>query len=437
MTTEQVLSTSQHRPLKEKLRNPHVLAELVKLSLNQSSEAQKDFLHVLEKAASSIREMLDKQGLIKRIQKNHAEVWSSVAGKPICFIDGGMANLSSLGAEPVAVRVGSYTVIPGEVSDEREKFRMEKQLVAELFDATSEPRVFEHAFEDPSKMRDAARISLETAAAVAALTREPRPEFLFMHGALVNPVSAYADSKFPPFSKRGLELLGASRDPDWPDMGERFVVVYLRLLQKLRSAGVNVVSVVERASFSSLVVRTVLEELKFTDVSPGPSEIKKLEDKLASFSISDAVLFQVLFENGEYLEPVAVDRNSEERRPPFSAHIIEHYPKPYVTYIAVGAASQPIRVEFFGPPPAGYEACLRLVYHACQLMPNYAFPVGLDIVDKFAKVPNWMNRPIHSSMAVQMMKRALDSGNPQIIAAAKQMLCGTKRDWLFRPDFNR
>lgn len=437
MIMEPVQDVAKRTPLKEKLRHPHVLAELVKLSLNQTSVAQKDFLRVLEKSASSIREMLDKRGLIKRIEKNHADVWSSVAGKPICFIDGGMANLSSLGAEPVAVRVGSYTVTPGDVSEERESFRMEKQLVAELFDAASEPRVFEHAFDDPSKMRDAARISLETAAAAAALTRDPKPEFLFMHGALVNPVSAYADSKFPPFSERGLELLGASSDPDWPDMSARFVVVYLRLLQKLSNSGLNVVSVVERASFSSLVIRTVLEELKFSDVSPGPSEIKKLEGKLASFNISDAVLFQVLFENGEYLEPVAVDRNSEERRPPFSAHIIEHYPKPYVTYLAVGAASQPIRVEFFGPPAAGYETCLRLVYHSCQLMPNYAFPVGLDIVDKFAKVPNWMNRPIHSSMAVQMMKRALDSGNSQIIAAAKQMLCGTKRDWLFRPDFNR
>ena len=69
-------------------------------------------------------------------------------------------------------------------------------------------------------------------------------------------------------------------------------------------------------------------------------------------------------------------------------------------------------------------------------MPNYAFPAGLDIVDKFAKVPNWMSRPIHSTMAVQLMKRAIDTGNSKMIEAAKRMLCGTKRDWLFRPNFN-
>jgi hypothetical protein len=69
-------------------------------------------------------------------------------------------------------------------------------------------------------------------------------------------------------------------------------------------------------------------------------------------------------------------------------------------------------------------------------MPNYAFPAGLDIVDKFAKVPNWMSRPINSTMAVQLLKRAIDTGNPKVIEAAKRMLCGTQRDWLFRPTFN-
>jgi hypothetical protein len=46
-----------------------------------------------------------------------------------------------------------------------------------------------------------------------------------------------------------------------------------------------------------------------------------------------------------------------------------------------------------------------------------------------------MSRPINSTMAVQLLKNAIDNGNPRIIEAAKRMLCGTKRDWLFRPDF--
>ncbi len=192
--------------VKERLREPHILGEMVKLSLTHSSEAQKQFLQVLEQLADGIREMLDAAGLIQSAEIDHRATWAEVAGKPISFVDGGMANVASLGAEPVAVRVGSYTVIPGRRTPDREQFHMEKQLVAELFDLTSSQGIFDDLFEDPSKLRDAARFCLETSAGVQCLGRTPKPEFLFLHGALVNPVSAYADEHFPAFSRRGLEI---------------------------------------------------------------------------------------------------------------------------------------------------------------------------------------------------------------------------------------
>jgi hypothetical protein len=423
--------------ISERLKNPHLLAELVKMAVTQSSASQSKFLKALEAAAIAVRDSLEANGLIHRITKNHKSLWQSVKGKPICFVDGGMANLSSLGTEPVAVRVGSFTVVPGETSDTRESFRPEKQLVAELFDAASDEAVYDDIFEDPSKLRDVARISLEASAALQAVTRAPKPEFVFMHGALVNPVSAYADSKFPAFSKKGLRILSAPRSGKWAGRESDFVVVYLELLEALKQSGVNIIAVVERASFSSLVTRTWLTRFKDDEGGPGAALLEQSKRVLEEFRISDSVLFNAILAEGEYLEPVEVDRNTLSKTPDHSRDIIKTYPKPFVTYLAVGSSAQPLRVEFFGAPAAGYGECMKLVYHCCCLMPNYAFPAGLDIVDKFAKVPNWMNRPIHSSMAVQMMKRAMDTGNAQIIAAAKQMLCGTKRDWLLRPTFNR
>jgi len=432
MAAEQTTSV-----VRERFRHPHLLAELVKIAVTQSSASQKEFIKALEAAAIAVRDSLESNGLIHKVVKDHNGVWQSVAGKPICFVDGGMANLSSLGSEPVAVRVGSFTVVPGETSEARESFRMEKQLVAELFDTSTGDSIYDDIFEDPSKLRDVARISLEAAAALQATRRVPKPEFLFMHGALVNPVSAYADTNFPAFSTNGLRLLSAPKSTDWSTRDADFVVVYLELLQALMRSKTNVISVVERASFSSLVSRTWLTKFKGDEGGAGAALLERSKKVLKEFRISDSVLFNAILCEGEYLEPLEVDRNTLSKTPEHSRAIIEVYPKPYVTYLAVGASAQPIRVEFFGPPPIGYAECLRLVYHCCCLMPNYAFPAGLDIVDKFAKVPNWMNRPIHSSMAVQMMKRAMDTGNNQIIAAAKQMLCGTKRDWLLRPDFNR
>ena len=420
----------------ERLREPHILAEMVKLSLTQSSQAQKEFLRVLELLAGGIREMLESMGMIRSILIDHRSTWAGVAGRAISLVDGGMANVTSLGAEPVAVRVGSYTVVPGNRTLEREHFHMEKQLVAELFSLDGAGGIFDDLFEDPSKLRDAARISLEVSAATQCLERTPRPDFLFLHGALVNPVSAYADQHFPIFSKRGLELLLPEKERNRGGREAAFVCVYLHLLKTLQDSGANVVSVVERASASMLVSTTLLQRLKESPASPGASEIEDAIAKIRGFRIPDAVLFHAILNEGEYLQPVRVDRNIESKRPNYSRDVIGEYPLPEVSYVGVGPFAQPIRVEFFENPPAGFESCIALVVHACRLMPNYAFPAGLDIVDKFAKVPNWMSRPIHSSMAVQLMKRALDTGNPQIIDAAKRVLCGTKRDWLYRPNYD-
>lgn len=422
--------------VRDRLRQPHILAEMLKLTLAQSSDAQKQFLDALEALAEGIREMLDGEGLIRSVAIDHTSLWSEVAGKPISFIDGGMANAKSLGAEPVAVRVGSYTVTPGVEGEDRERFRMLKQLVAELFDMSGLDALFDDYFHDPSKLRDAARVSLELSAAVESLKQTPCPEYLFLHGALVNPVSAYADKDFPPFSTRGLEIIMPGSGATRTGRDRDFVSVYLALLNQLQESGVNVISVVERASPSMLVSTTLLGQLKGTSMSPGSSVIEKAVLKIRDLRIPDAVLFHAILNEGEYIVPIGVDRNVPEKRPRHSAHIIDEYPVPKVLYVGAGQFAQPLRVEFFDNPPAGYEACVRLVVHSCRLMPRYAFPVGLDIVDKYAKVPEWMNRPIHVSMAVQLMKRALDTGNPKMIESAKRFICGTRRDWLFRPDFN-
>ena len=428
--------TARKFSVKERLRQPHILAEMVKLSLSHSSEAQKQYLEVLETLATGIRDMLESAGMIRLVGIDHARMWSEVAERPVAFVDGGMANVTSLGAEPVAIRVGSYTVIPGCKDSSRESFRMEKQLVAELFDLRSSQGFFEDLFEDPSKLRDAARFCLEVAGATQCLRQSPQPQFLFLHGSLVNPVSAYADQHFPAFSRRGLEILLPENERQRTGREAKFVCVYLRLLQMLQEPGINVASVVERASASTIVSRSLLEQLKSSPVSPGASVVADAVHKIEDYRISDAVLFHAILNEGEYVSPVTVDRNVEHKRPQYSADVIARYPLPKLTYVGVGEYAQPLRVEFFDEPPDGYEFCVRLVIHSCRLMPNYAFPAGLDIVDKFAKVPNWMSRPINSTMAVQLLKRAIDTGNPKIIESAKRMLCGTKRDWLFRPTFN-
>ena len=41
-----------------------------------------------------------------------------------------------------------------------------------------------------------------------------------------------------------------------------------------------------------------------------------------------------------------------------------------------------------------------------QLLPKYCFPVGLDAVDKFVKVPNWLTKGVESTYGIALLKEA-------------------------------
>jgi hypothetical protein len=72
-----------------------------------------------------------------------------------------------------------------------------------------------------------------------------------------------------------------------------------------------------------------------------------------------------------------------------------------------------------------------------RLLPHYSFPVGLDIVDKHAKVPEWMSKQVNVMLQAQLMRKAMETGNPNTIRMARRILSANTRDWLFRPDFKK
>lgn len=135
----------------------------------------------------------------------------------------------------------------------------------------------------------------------------------------------------------------------------------------------------------------------------------------------------------EVLTPVVIDRNEMRRAPAAWASDIQQYPKPWVSYLLPTEWVQPVRIEIFQKDLGHFRSLARLLMHCSWLLPRYAFPVGLDIVDKYAKVPNWMSRPINTNTAVQALRRAMDAGDTGTFDALRRMLCGSTRDWLFRP----
>ena len=462
MPRDPVTGAPARKPtIHEKVRRPHIMERMFKVAGDLSAPAQLRFIEIVELLAEQLRTVLLATGRIVSIPHGHKEFWPTVAGKPIGFIDGGLANLSMLGSAPIAARVGGYLVTPGQSGDGREHFTMLKHLIDELYDP-GEGGVYDNSFPDIGALRDAARISIEAAGAVQMIRDFTEVRWVLVHGALVNPVSRYTDimeeriftrltggkvkHRFPNFSDTALaELLPG--EPARAGRDRNFVSVYLRQLQILRDAAPIVCGVVEREATTSSVIRSVLASVQDHEIArllPVPPAQWKREfltsidpgddPESEGQRITDSLLFRCVLEPGEALKPVVVDRNELRRAPPaWRDDYICHYPKPFVSYVQVTEWSAPIRVEMFEKDLGSFEKAAALVAHCALLLPRYAFPVGLDIVDKFAKVPNWMTRPIATYTTVQALKRALDSGDTRSFDALRRMLCGSGREWLLRP----
>lgn len=445
------------RTVREKLRSPHILEQMLKMSGDLSAPAQLRFMDTVEQLASQLRTVLLRTGQIVRIEKNHAALWKRVGGCRMGFVDGGMANLAMLGSAPVAVRVGGYIVTPGDRSEGREQFITLKKLISELY-AAVDGSVYDGSFPDVGALRDAARISIEAAGAVRIIRDMPEIGYVFMHGALVNPVSRYTDLMqdgrvrypFPDFSSSALAEMLAPAEAQRSGREANFISVYLRQLELLQSSDAVVCGVVERESHTSSVIREILNGLDDQVITPllpiPPAEWKEWfratidprdDDDGHGQHITDPLLFRCVLEPGEALLPVRINRNDMRRAPHAWQDKIVNYPAPLVSFIQPTEWCAPVRLELFEKDRDRFMETSEIVLHSALLLPRYAFPVGLDIVDKYARIPDWMNRPINTNTAVQALKSALDHGDTRLFDALRRMMCGSQREWLLRPGVNR
>ncbi|MBF2009221.1 MAG: hypothetical protein IGS49_28205 [Chlorogloeopsis fritschii C42_A2020_084] len=112
------------------------------------------------------------------------------------------------------------------------------------------------------------------------------------------------------------------------------------------------------------------------------------------------------------------------------------FPKVLGCYVNISETTEPVRVEVFND--LGYEQleeAARRTYLYARLLPGYGFPVGLDIVDKYAHIPNWMtdaySKIIRYQLGVSLQRGEINDAEMRRILV--QAIYMTKRDWLFRP----
>lgn len=409
------------------------LANMLHVARHQSDETQSAFVDKLSGIATTVRAILENNDLLRSIRYDPNSYWPSRRGKAYSFVDGGVASIDLPSAAPIGIRVGSYTVRPGDESEDRERFNIELALVDDLFSQSA--FLFDDDFLDIAKLRDVARMVSEVSAGyrLAKQHGSERVDAVILHGPLINPVAPYGLDGFPPFGLEACRTLLDEVTWDGDESDRQFVSIYLNLLERLRATGTPVVGAVERSiGRDPVFLRRILNRLQDEKVLK-ERDARDLELEIRSYGLNDSSLLDVVLREGEYVTPIAVMRQGPESKWPEGwKPKIRDYPDALTTYLKPSETVMPFRIEGF-ENANGFDEIVELILNTSRLLPSYGFPVGLDIADRFAKVPSWLSRGVKGQHQVVLLRRAIESGDPRTIAFAKRVLAAKGRDWLFRP----
>ncbi len=414
--------------------------------------------------------------------------WDEFQNELVSFIDGGIGQVELSSQVPILLRVGSYAVRVGERRlAERENFGYYPVIFGDLEGGSKERRDFP----------DIVRITAELLGGLSTLYRNPDLRVLMFHGPLVYLMNAYPGHT--PFTESDIDLFMKHYSDDeeqarqlkedfleearlyiYPEMaGGRsdewasrrlfeplswIAFLYRKLISEAKSRKPRpiIVGVVERGELREFSEKVLLERVfrglrknkreNYFNEMFGRSDLTSPKNLMDRLGYTDGLLLSLLLDAGEYSEPWSIDkysgiRSAEVRLPGESGSSTVDFsylrdsrsfgfPAVMGTYIRASENTEPIRVEVFSDLGEDQVTeAVRRVYLYSRLLPNYGFPVGLDIADKFAHVPNWMTeaytKMIRHTLGVSLQKGEISDVDMRNVLV--QAIYMTHRDWMFRP----
>lgn len=430
------------------LATPHILTHLFAHVMSLSSAENISYISTLRVIADQLRDLLSPK--IRKISKDHKKLWHAFYGDRLSFLDGGASRIVGLpGVEPMGIRVGVYTVTPGEREPgSRESWHLDSYVIGDVVNDRS--IILDQNYRtDIKRLQEAARYILESLGAlrhIIELNGEP-PRLLLVHGPLQNAFVAYDEndpSYVPGVSKDFLAGVGISekdvtesiedipRNRNGQLLWNGCIPIYLHIIKRLWSLKVPVIGVVERAASTSLT-RAAIEHLVNEGRIPS-STGNKLKERVLQYEIGDELLFGCVLEEGEYLVPFKIQKNFRHRAHDNWQPVVAQFPGISATMLKSSAMNFPYRVELpVGHDASGLDVHMSLLYHMSLLLPNYAFPVGIDIADKYVKVPDWLSKGVSERLTAGVLKKILESGDSKALMQVRRLLALSPRDFFFRP----
>jgi hypothetical protein len=428
------------------LDSPNIIAALFSHLMSVRTENSIGFPIKVKKIADQLRTELENRTTppcIGKIEKSHLNLWSEVQGKRFAFLDAGAARIGALPhLSPMALRVGVYSVRPGiEPDRERESWSMRPFVVADLLDRIRRPT----ESPDRRRLQEAARYTLEAIGALLHVRDVPDTVALLTHGPLVNQFTMYDEDEpnFVPFltpeflSTIGIDsaaiearIAGVPSDSNGP-MWNQFMAVYGYVMLAIFDSPVPVIGVVERPTGRS-ITNAVLGELQKEGVF-NAEYTRRVKEILEQYDITDDFLFGCMLREGEYVTPVRIEKNIPRKARPRWAPVVRQYPSPFSMLLKSEETNFPFRLELNPSAVAQADFLARFIYHTARLLPRYAFPVGLDIADKYAKIPDWLSRGISGEISASVLRRAMKTGNANLVTQLRLFLARGPRDFFYRP----
>lgn len=429
------------------LNDPHILTQLFAHVLKVRSEDNLSSISLMRTVADIMREVLEPR--IKRIPKNHAQTWQDFAHQQITYSDGGMSRIVGFpGADPVGVRVGFYSVIPGERDmNIRESWKMYSYIIGDVLNDYSSIR--SESYEtDTRHLQECARYILEALSILIHLDNEKNTsKMVFMHGPLQNRFATYDRNEpgyIPSVNKSFLEEYDITKeeiedkvkyiptDHHSEKMWNQPIPIYLWIMKKFEAASIPIVGVVERANstgYSEAILNILSQKNLIRE-----SLRKKLRNDIIKYDLGDEFLFGCILEEGEYIEPISFIKNIERRAHDEWQPIVEQFPSTYTTMLKTSANRFPFRVELNKEfPEPIISRVMNLLYHTSLLLPHYSFPVGIDIADKYAKIPDWLSKGISTNLTALVLQKVMNTGNEKMLRQVRQILALSPRDFFYRP----
>jgi hypothetical protein len=434
------------------LNAPHLLVPLLSHLASLSAEDNLKFPVQLRRLSDQFRSILEMEASplrIGKVERNHLETWAQANNKHFAFLDGGVAKIAGLpGTEPTALRVGVYCVRAGDADlKSREEWSLLPFVVGDIIDKNTGVHMDDDDQIDLRRLGEAVRYTLELLTALKFAERHPTVEMLFLHGPLVNTFVMYDEGEphFIPFLKKDFlaqfcitpaaieaALSNIPVTAGNQRMSCQFMAVYGYLLHQMAQSQVPLIGVVERSA-GTWLAQAVLDKAVEANIVKEDYN-RKVVALLTRYNIADDFLFGCVLAEGEYVTPTLIKKNEKRRAREKWQQVVEQYKRPFATLLKTTETSFPFRVEMNEAANARQAHVMRTLYHTARLLPRYAFPVGLDIVDKYAKVPDWLSKNISARMAARVLNRTIAEGDARLVAQVRRLLAHTPRDFFYRPN---